>query len=414
MRVSQLVRREPFGQILSRTLEEFWSERNGCPVQVQWCEGGKGGGTGGQRGLGNSALNFFATADTPLEAFDVVRRQYGRSASRWKRLLQSGYVSACTGRQWRRFASLGFVVAPAVSAGGQALVMGGNHRLRIVNFRERSCTVVLKSRSDRGLFLDNELRFRTELQVRAVPPLLERAPQATWFVEEYVAGIGAPRLPEPHATRMVDEAARQLAQEVVRPSLRFVSAREWVTTLQAVIADRLNRVPRSAFPYRDKVEELGVSLGQVAGAGTANREIGVAWSHGDFQRGNIMADGERVWIVDWESVGKRFAGYDPLTLASGSRGRDRLMGKLQALLDDPAHFGHGLLASWPGVDWTPGNRMATVAFYLLEELVYHLTDNADPVFYEPAAWFRDYYLEIAEAGTLLQGRSLERLASDQT
>jgi len=52
---------------------------------------------------------------------------------------------------------------------------------------------------------------------------------------------------------------------------------------------------------------------------TVGGQILTALTHGDFQPGNILVDGDRVWLIDWEYSARRQVGYDALVYALCSR-----------------------------------------------------------------------------------------------
>lgn len=401
MRISLLLRREPFGAVLEQTLARYWQERHGRACDVRWGSRAATGKGAAQWWDGNSYLNYFATRNTPSGCLDLVRREYGRSVSRWKRPLQRAYVAAGTSAWTRRLLMpLHFSVSPAVPEGGRCLVVGGNHRLRIVDPAKR-WSAVLHKVGARERFIANELAFRTAHAHPFIPELLEVGAARTWFCERYLELTGVTRLPPVRAKEVAAEALQLLSRHVIASSVKSATITDWSHQLVQAVLALLASGFEALFSYGAEVEELAVRLGQLA-ATAGLFEIGVAWSHGDFQMGNLMDDGQRAWIIDWECVDRRFAGYDPLTYALGSRGPGRLAEKLRGLLEQTTHPAHPILAGWPGVDWKAGSRRAMLAVYLLEEILFHLNENSDRILFDPAGSFRPYFDEIDEAAQLLK------------
>ena len=104
-----------------------------------------------------------------------------------------------------------------------------------------------------------------------------------------------------------------------------------------------------------------------------------ALTHGDFQPGNMLVDGNKVWLIDWEYSGRRQVGYDALVYALRSRFPDGLAARMGQMLD-----GSGAMESLPlslGLDWQDAaHRRAHLWLFLLEELALHLAENANPRF----------------------------------
>ena len=128
MRISVLLKREPFGLILEKTLSHYWSNLLGSSVRVSWGE------SSSEKYLwkGNIFLNFFCTYDADQSCFHNIIREYGYSSSYWRRGLQSLYVRAAVTPPFRHYLSQ---VSFRVSREFQMpikLVIGGRNR-RIIH-----------------------------------------------------------------------------------------------------------------------------------------------------------------------------------------------------------------------------------------------------------------------------------------
>ena len=304
MRTSLLLRREPFGKLLERTMSGYWSAETGTPVAVHWQDTM----AGDQVWRGNIYLNFFCVSGAEKECFEVILREYGFSQSAWRRVMQSTYVRAAVTEPARSWLSqVRFGVSEAVPAAEEKLVIGGNHRIRIIQPRCGRSTVIHKCGFSR-------LAFEREIAARLGPASglaprfhgIEAGGRA--FSEEYFSGTPANRLPS-EVMRAVRATARiRLITEVHRPTLRIVR-----------LGDRLQEIAEACARLSPVVGNEMLKLAQWASEKAGQSPVGLAISHGDFQDANILTDGQRLHVIDWEAMAERSQLYDLATFASGLR-----------------------------------------------------------------------------------------------
>ncbi|MBI3497016.1 MAG: phosphotransferase [Proteobacteria bacterium] len=103
------------------------------------------------------------------------------------------------------------------------------------------------------------------------------------------------------------------------------------------IRDYAARLAAADSPYRSLVPELS----RIAEAlETATGPIDVVFAHNDLLAANIIDDGKRLWLIDWEYAGYNSPLFDLGGLATNneftSRERDRL---LEAYFDKPLQPG---------------------------------------------------------------------------
>lgn len=388
MRISLLLQREPFGAILERTLAQFWTEELEQEVTVHW----EGDGLATtclptatlQTWLVNSYLNAIFVMDANRAIFDPIRREFSRSPAWWRRPAQQAYVTAALspfGARW--LAQARMQVNPAIPQAQQTLIVAGNHKIRLLDWASRRSYGILKS-GFRPLFMQRELAARqqaAELGL-SVPRLDAVAEDGAWFAEELVSGTPINRLPrQEQARRAAAEAIRQLhmLHEATLDSIeldRYLGALRQGAMGLAAANHLLTEQDRSV------IETAVDALARQVQDHASDERLVTALAHGDFQPGNILLAGEQVWLIDWEYAGRRQAGYDLLVYGLRARFAQGLAQRLRAFVD------HGWpdLADFDRLDWPRAARSAVHsrrecgALFLLEELVLHLEENAQPLF----------------------------------
>lgn len=303
MRISLLLQREPFGELLERTLAPYWSAEAGRLVDVRWerpapCD---------QVWRGNVYLNFFCVSDADPRCFDIIVREFGFARSVWRRGLQSAYVRAAVttpSRSW--LSQVCFGVSPAVSAAADKLVIGGNRRLRIIEpGRERS-TVVHKSGYGRLAF-DREVAARRGVAARLAPRFDGVDVSGLAFHEEYFAGTPANRMMAAAEARAREVAVDRIITEVHRPTMRVEQLCQHAAQCSEAIA--------ALCPASVEI----LSCWQAWLSEYAALPLGVCLTHGDFQDANVLVAGARLVVIDWEAADVRSQLYDLATLDSQVR-----------------------------------------------------------------------------------------------
>ena len=396
MRISLLLEREPFGPIVEQTLARFWREQYGCDYRVRWHEGCPGvkalkaiPGAGEQLWLCNIYLNAFFTPEVNRELFDPIRREFARSMVRWRRPLQRAYVAMAVwpmGAPWMAQANLS--VTPSVPDVENKILVAGNHKLRVLDLKARAAYAISKGEFGNG-FLRREVSARRQAAWLGlpVPELKLVAGDGSWFSESYVSGTPLNRLADRESASL---AASRAALALFR-LLEETASEERIADYSALLREKIEslvesshllsefdrrRIGRAVKSLTSEVEAL-----QPAGGG----RVVTALAHGDFQPANILSNDEGVWLIDWEYSARRQAGYDALVFALGSRSPSGLAERLEGFVAHglPETFSIGRLP-WPGADWSDSKgRRLRAALFLLEELLMHLEENADPCFSRP-------------------------------
>ena len=380
MRISLLLQREPFGEILENTLSPFLSAWTGECQTVSWhkknilqrhlC---------GQRWLCNPYLNSIFLPQAHTYIFRPLKNEFGRSGYWWRRPAQRAYVFLATHSfttSW--FSPFIVTISPGLDRAKDLLILGGNHHIRLLDPTAGKSYVIKKSNSDFHL-MENEISLRTQpfIEDLPVPTLCEIAPDNSWYSESYINGIPLNRLADTSKVRWAGtEAVRVLGLLAERTSLE-----ELVMPYVESLVNRIKLGIRSLHVLSpmlkselsnqiDRLFFIAHSLKKSAG-----HRFVTCQAHGDLQDGNILFDLDRIWLIDWEHTTRRQVGYDTLVYSTSARHPRGLAGRISKVLNVNAHF---ILDKWDDFTRaTRSQRRLKLAIFALEEIDFHISENCE-------------------------------------
>src|SRR6185295_12302694 len=172
-----------------------------------------------------------------------VMEEFGRSTIWWRRPLQRAYALTATRRPLAGLlAGPRLGVTPSVPGADALVVLGGNHRLRLLDPRARLAHVAAKAGAD-GALMRAELDLRRAASDLPIPALHRADEGGRWFTEALVGGTPLNRLPgRCDRGRALGTASAALVRLVERTS-REVPVAEYVGTVLADLRRRLAAAP---------------------------------------------------------------------------------------------------------------------------------------------------------------------------
>ncbi len=382
MRISLLLEREPFAEILQNTLATHLQRQTGETHTVRWkTKTDRIPGGACTRMLVNAKLNIIFSPRLHQSAFAPTRREFSRSTVFWRRPLQRLYVHAATRRPLSRLLSHAqLTVTPVNRDLEKLLIIPGNHKIRLLDQQRQTCTSILKS-GFRDDALRAEIAARTialELKI-PVPQTLDSNSQAGWFRETYVCGTPLNRVADAtQRERSFQEAMGHMGTLVTATVNEQPVDPYWAATASR-IHDRLDRYssdnPQTVTLTQEVVRRLLHRIAELAKSGKTSNYIGIAMTHGDFQPANILLNEQGIWIIDWENSRERQASYDWLVWTTRSRQGKGRVARWMAALEDPQQNP----PAWTGIDWTRRDtRLFCLSLFMLEELDTRVSEVSHP------------------------------------
>ena len=392
MRVSLLLQREPFAEILEKTLADFFESQLGEPCQVVWREGGRAQSSGKQSWLCNPYLNIIFRPDIREEPLLPAIYEFSRSAKPWRTPLNKLYVALATNRiSSRFFANAVFDIEPPVAHSELMVIIGGNHHIRLLDYHQRHCSVISKHGFDLGLML-NDIAVRSEFTKLPAPQILEHCPSGKWYREELI--LGTP------INRLKDQSQAQDAIAQIAPSLfdlyettrREEDADQYIGEVESHIKLLMERNHLLSGSQR---EFLGNAVPQlVAFAQKGSSCISTVQAHGDFQPANILVGDGGPWLIDWEYTMRRQLDYDALVFSLYSRKSKCFAQRFRAVLE--GSLGNPAMPSeWVALEHSDQKeRNRLLSLFLLEELELRLIENDNVLFKFLDAGFLGFCVEL--------------------
>lgn len=414
MRISLLMQREPFGQVLEKTLATFLSNQRGCPVQVIWHNTRFYSRTTdkSQLWLCNPYLNAIFVAGVRKEAVLPIILEYSRSTVWWKRFFQKCYVVlALSPALSRCFADYRVEIAPPLKNPESVLILGGNHHLRFHDYRAGKAFVIGKAGFNTRL-MQNELAIRSAHAYLPTPHVLETGADGSWYSEPLIAGTPLNRLKNAAQGVEVLERICTGLFRLYRNTVKWISVADYTEEL---IQEIQNRVRKCHFLDDKAVNDITTLAAAiktyVMGLRVADPDnpIAVVQTHGDFQPANILISANTQWLIDWEYTARRQAAYDLLVLATGSRAAGFSL-RIRRFLTSGSMLWETGFRKCPFLEWQDAVwRCRSVAIFLLEELVLKLLQNANPLFQLSGPGFAGFLQEIRQSLDALEDAQLPAL-----
>jgi len=394
MRISLLLRREPFGELLERSLAGFLVEKYGKLFDVKWHMGSQSTQEKGrQLFYCNPWLNSIFVETAQPDVWGPVLKEYSVSTVWWKRPLQALYVRLATGRATRLlFAKPAMTVYPAIPGAKVMLIMGGNHHLRILDLVENCSHVIAKTGAAAEL-IRTELAVRDRFPFLPVPRVTRRSSSGRWYSETLIKATPINRIqnadvPAEVTSRLMQSLERLAAETAVETRLHEYCCRLLAEIEAAAAACKcIGATERSGLVQ--SARQIHARLLQ-----RPDTTIRLCQAHGDFQPANMLFDGTAAHLIDWEYTGQRSVSYDFLTLHTGIRLLGPVVENAAAYIN---RAGTGPLSCCIQPDGTAtANRVAALALFVLEDISLKLMENSGTHLYA-AAGRLSTYVDIAEA-----------------
>ncbi|HBY56701.1 MAG TPA: hypothetical protein DEG96_02380 [Candidatus Atribacteria bacterium] len=406
MKISLLLEREYFVSIFEGTMSSFFSDYFGQSYKVKWQQSDFKKDTEFkgevQTWRCNPQINAIFVPGAEREVFEPIIREFSYTPVWWRKPFQYIYIRTATHMIWGKYlAKINIKVSPVVPDAKDLLIVGGNHKLRLLDNKRKKCFVILKKGFDSNFF-ERELNVRRlayNLKLPVPSVLEEGSSNIRWYAEKYVVGTPINRLKESKRSRFALGECIKALQILAEYSREEIEVENYLENLSQSIKKNISsnillkeEERTKLLGYLDRVRSLVVELSR-----NYLRKIDTVIAHGDFQPANIIINNDDYWIIDWEYSCRRQAEYDGLVYVLKSRFPRGMAKRLKNLLEDDRMWAEPILCKWPDMkvnNISLRRRRLILTIFLLEELSLRIEENSNPVFKELGCGFYDFVSEF--------------------
>lgn len=291
MKISQMLKREDFYTINEKTLAVYFGE-GGAEKSTLYVY---------------PHLNAIVTAKPSKKVTDYLLCEYSVRSNAIKRAAVRLYVMAC-------LHSVGLLSARSLeisySIGGDIMIYPCNRKYRIFDFGKNLVTVINKvGFSDSALL--REIEFRKREGLPSFIPRMVRCDNSG-YTETIIDGRPLARVSSGFETYR--DQAYQALQAYGSAQKECLAAKAYAKSLLEDIGHLADQKVQNKGDLLEIAERLLAFC-------TDDTMVTIGFSHGDLQPGNIWVANKtsQIYIIDWESWGKRSVWYDKAVLYQNLR-----------------------------------------------------------------------------------------------
>ena len=295
MKISEMLQREDFYDILPKTLNRYASflgiEQGSVEVKdkdmmaVLYV---------------NEKLNAIISAKPSKNVKDYLKTEYAVNGSALRKLMVNAYLTAGT-TMVRRLSQRGLALKSSLPL-NDSLIYPCNKKIRLFDFASGMVYTVLKDGFP-DIYIKRETEFRQNTDAAFVPKITK---SGEGCYSESIIKNGRP------LARIQDETfVEQKKKESLDLLLSLTKERESISANEYLdqLKDRCLTMLAEKKGFDSESIVSGIFDKLIDGLNDC--EIELVTSHGDFQPGNIWIDKEgMIVIIDWETVKKRSPFYD--------------------------------------------------------------------------------------------------------
>ncbi len=336
MRIELLRLREDFEVGFASSLTDFMAEKYKWQGRIHWIKGIHSKLEKNQSAFyANDLLNIIYPSSIERKKLAPFTKEFLYNPIFYRRILQRFYVFFAVRYPLNIFTtSATLIIENAPDEMHSWVFLPGNHSHRVIDIKKNKSLVFAKHGFNKS-FLHADAEIRQQYPFLPCPAIIEYKKGQCWFTEQQITGLPINRLPNPEDRERAKTQANHAMLQLYRSTSQSVSLSEYVEQLALQIESQINIMAVQLSPT--EYGELMAFSQQLCrlilnNEGLKLLNVPMALSHGDYQAANILLDGSKIWLIDWEYAGLRSLYFDCFCLLLNSRFSAGFSGRLEELL----------------------------------------------------------------------------------
>lgn len=354
-----LLTRENYYGILKDTLQRYYTQRYGNGIEV-----GYEPKPGAEKLIMNPRLGMIFQPCPPRQPRKYLYRSYNIRGNVVKNIAAKAFVFLSTHSRSLFTMPRKLYIYPADMVKRDTMICYLNRSIRVFDFEEGK-TVSIQKETFTSKFFQNQLQFRKDTKYDFIPPIT--ACGDNWFEENILEGKSLARETDKDKFAAGEHQALSSILELSNETCDLSDSKAYISEIKKSCKQYLtNAKDTKGITTFDKATEYLDFLSTILAQ--APEKIPLAESHGDLQEGNIWLEGEKAWVIDWETHAKRSIWFDVTTLVFGTRYYGGIRTLTSKLKEDGLKetMLHGQQCDW--------KARLMVALFLLEDMLFYLED----------------------------------------
>jgi hypothetical protein len=381
MKISILLKREPFEKIFTNTLELFLNDVYNKEFKVNWIYSRSliNNINDDKYWICNSHINSIFVKNVNNDVFKNINAEYGYNPHKvWNSIFQYLYIKLSQSKFFSHFFATSFIsIEPRLENSVNKLIIGGNNKIRVLDIKNNEVYVILKKGFDRS-YMKNEVYVRRKFPFLKTTDILKYNNSSFWYIEELVNGFPLDRIND---KKNFSNKILNNIRELHFKTSKLYSLKNYLNKIKHKLYFKLNRLSKNDnFPNNRIKKIISDLMGLLK---NYDLEIILSFSHGDFHKSNFICNKSDFWIIDWENSGYKQIGYDVFIFMIGSRINLGFANNCIKLFEDSSSH-QFIIKNWPELFKNFKIKKEYFITFLIEDFLFYLNEIQNSIL------FKDY------------------------
>jgi thiamine kinase-like enzyme len=372
MKISQLKLREDFYVINNQTLEKYFTMKNGTKYALEI----------NNNKVSNNNLYVYPKINAIISKYPdnsvkrFIYREFDIDANILKKNLAKFYTKLLLNSN-SIFAEKRINIKPALDEINSILIFPCNRKIRIFYFNKGYVDIILKNGFS-DYFLNREIKFRQE---HSELPFIIHITKTfvNGYRENIIKGRALARISDKKVFNKIMSDTLILLNTLQNIDNINIEISKYINTLKDKISTKIDKIK-----YKFENKALLASLKEFINILINEKyvtinQIPLCLSHGDLQSGNVWIRDidDKIYIIDWETWGKRSVWYDQFVLILNLRKSNSLLPNLNNYINKglKMNFIDSISNERTIGIRQRDRRKEIVKMFLLEDILWHLEDT---------------------------------------